>query len=415
LILAVCPNSLAALSLLTAAAVRERAQVILGAGLADRLEYFRVDLHQLEEAADFTVAITLKAYPSLEIPFHSRWRHFAIDGDDRWMTIAGAARWGCVAARARAEFDLAIVSVLLDAGAGATWRYHDAVTGCDIGRSEGLALASLAMFCGGLFSATPSDRLRVDAIRLAELTTAALIDGLQAGPDNPLLGIAGRVDLLRRLGDVVSGAPSVFARNDEPRPGGLFDHLASLAPGGRIAAATILTEVLKHLGSIWPGRTVLGGIPLGDCWRHPAIAAGDATDQLMPLHKLSQWLTYSLIEPMARAGIVVTEIDGLTGLAEYRNGGLFIDTGVLVLRDQAHGERQHDVGSTLVVEWRALTVALLDRLAGLVRRRLGRDACQLPLPKILQGGTWAAGRAIARRLRADGSPPLHVMSDGTVF
>jgi hypothetical protein len=404
-----------ALSLLTASAVRERARLILETGLADRLEYFRVDLHRLEKAADFTVAITREAYPSLEIPSHSRWRHFAIDGDDRWMPIAATARWPCVAARARAEFDLAIVSVLLDAGAGATWRYGDAATGRNIGRSEGLALASLAMFCGGLFSAKLSDRLRVDAIKLAELTAAALGDGLQAGSDNPLLGIEGRADLLRRLGGAVSGAPSIFARNDEPRPGGLFDHLASLASSGQIAAATVLTEVLRHLGSIWPGRTVLGGVPLGDCWRHPAVKTGDATDQLMPLHKLSQWLTYSLIEPMERAGIAVTEIDGLTGLAEYRNGGLFIDTGALALRDQAYVERQHEVGSTLVVEWRALTVALLDRLAGLVRQRLGRDGNLLPLPKILQGGTWAAGRAIAQRLRADGSPPLQVISDGTVF
>jgi hypothetical protein len=408
------PDTLA-LSLLTAAAARERAHAILDAGLADRLEYFRVDLHRLEEAADLTAAITRESYPSLEIPFHSRWRHFAIDGDDRWMTIAGTARWRCAAARARAEFDLAIVSVLLDAGAGATWRYRDAVTGRTIGRSEGLALASLAMFGGGLFSAKSSDPLRVDARKLAELTTAALSDGFQVGSDNPLLGIEGRANLLRRLGGVVADASSVFARNDEPRPGGLFDHLVSLASGGQIAAGTILTEVLKHLGSIWPGRTVLGGIPLGDCWRHPAVKTCDATDQLVPLHKLSQWLTYSLIEPIERAGIVVTEIDGLTGLAEYRNGGLLVDTGALALRDQAHGERQHEVGSILVVEWRALTVAMLDRLAGLVRQRLGRDACQLSLPKILQGGTWAAGRALARRLRTDGSPPLQVMSDGTVF
>jgi hypothetical protein len=39
----------------------------------------------------------------------------------------------------------------------------------------------------------------------------------------------------------------------------------------------------------------------------------------------------------------------------------------------------------------------------------------LPLAKILQGGTWAAGRKIARERRADGSPPLRVVSDGTVF
>jgi uncharacterized protein DUF1688 len=409
------PDTLAALSLLTPAAVRERANLILETGLADRLEYFRVDLRRLAQAADLTGAITREAYPSLEIPFHSRWRHFTIDGDDRWMTIAGTVHWPTASARARAEFDLAIISVLLDAGAGAVWRYRDAVTRRYIGRSEGLALASLAMFRDGLFSAKVGDRLRADATRLKELATAALIDGLQAGPDNPILGIEGRADLLRRLGRIVLDTPSIFARNDEPRPGGLFDHLANLAPGGRIAASAVLTEVLKHLGPIWPGRMVLGGIPLGDCWHHPAIQTGDATDQLVPFHKLSQWLTYSLIEPMERAGIVVTEIDGLTGLAEYRNGGLFIDTGALALRDQARGKRQHEVGSTLVVEWRALTVALLDRLADNVRQRLGRHACELPLPKILQGGTWAAGRAIARRLRADSSPPLQVISDGTVF
>jgi hypothetical protein len=409
------PDTLAALSLLTPAAVRERANLILETGLADRLEYFRVDLRRLEQAADLTVAITREAYPSLEIPFHSRWRHFAIDGDDRWMRIAGTAHWSTAAARARAEFDLAIISVLLDAGAGAVWRYRDPVTGRYIGRSEGLALASLAMFRDGLLSAKAGDRLRADATRLKEFTTAALSDGLQVGPHNPVTGIEGRADLLRRLGHIVLDTPSVFARNDEPRPGGLFDHLTNLAPGGRIAASAVLAEVLKHLGSIWLGRVVLAGIPLGDCWHHPAIKTGDATDQLVPLHKLSQWLTYSLIEPMERAGMAVTDIDGLTGLAEYRNGGLLVDTGAIALRNQSHGNRQHRVDSTLVVEWRALTVALLDRVAALVRRRLSRDACELPLPKILQGGTWAAGRVIARRLRADGSPPLHVISDGTVF
>jgi Protein of unknown function (DUF1688) len=68
-----------------------------------------------------------------------------------------------------------------------------------------------------------------------------------------------------------------------------------------------------------------------------------------------------------------------------------------------------------VVEWRALTVALLDRLAALIRKRLGRDAASLPLARILQGGTWGAGRMLAAKLRADGGPPIAIISDGTVF
>jgi hypothetical protein len=408
-------DTLAALSLLTPAAVRERAQLILEAGLVGRLDHFTVDQDRLAQAADLTIAVTREAYPSLDIPFHSRWRHFVIDGVDRWMTAAGRSSWSSAAARARAEFDLVIISVLLDAGAGAAWRYHDAATGRAVGRSEGLALASLAMFCGGQFSAKPDDKLRADAVILKELTREQLISGFATGPANPMTGLEGRADLLRRLGSVIDSSPSVFGRDDSARPGGLFDHLAALAPDGRIAAATVLTEVLKHFGPIWPVRLSLGGIPLGDCWRHPAIRTADATDGLAPFHKLSQWLTYSLIEPMERAGLTVTDIDGLTGLAEYRNGGLFIDTGALSLRDVADGGRPHDVGSTVVVEWRALTVALLDRIAGLVRNRLGRDARDLPLARILQGGTWAAGRVIAGKLRADGAPPLQVVSDGTVF
>ena len=153
-----------------------------------------------------------------------------------------------------------------------------------------------------------------------------------------------------------------------------------------------------------------------------AIAGGirccgrqDTTDGLVPLHKLLQWLAYSLIEPLQWAGYVVTDVDGLTGLAEYRNGGLFVDTGVLTLRDPADAMRDHDVGSPLVVEWRALTVALLDELAGKVRRRLNVDAAAFPLARLLQGGTWAAGRSLAGKLRADGSPPIRVISDGSVF
>jgi hypothetical protein len=402
-------------ALLSAHAVRERAHRMLAIGLADRLPNFRIDLDRLDAAVDRTLAATRNNYPNLDVPFHSRWRHFVVGGQDRWAAIAEAAHWPDTAARARAEFDLVIVSTLLDAGAGPTWRYRDTASGARIGRSEGLALASLRMFASGLFAAQASAPLRVDAKVLERLSLAELRPGFQVGDDNQLVGLEGRVQLLHRLGAVVSATPAVFARHDAARPGGLFDHLLTKADQGRIAAPTILAELLRELSPIWPSRITLAGVALGDCWRHSSLVTDDATTGLVPLHKLSQWLTYSLIEPLERAGIAVTDIDELTGLAEYRNGGLFIDTGVLALRDPTDAERAHEVGSTLVVEWRALTVALLDRLAQALRARVGRDARTLPLAKILEGGTWAAGRVIAQALRADGSPPIKVISDGTVF
>jgi hypothetical protein len=134
----------------------------------------------------------------------------------------------------------------------------------------------------------------------------------------------------------------------------------------------------------------------------------------MPFHKLSQWLTYSLLEPFQWSGIRVDELDALTGLPEYRNGGLLLDTGALRLHDAAWAADEWTTGDELVVEWRALTVALLDELAPLVRSRLGVDAGRMPLACVLEGGTWAAGRALAQRLRG-GLPPLTIVSDGTVF
>ena len=104
-------------------------------------------------------------------------------------------------------------------------------------------------------------------------------------------------------------------------------------------------------------------------------AAGGEGDTkgLVPLHKLSQWTTYSLLEPMEAAGLTVTGLDELTGLAEYRNGGLFVDGGVLVPKHEAVVTEAHAPGSAVIVEWRALTVALLDLVAVKVRERLGLD------------------------------------------
>jgi hypothetical protein len=271
------------------------------------------------------------------------------------------------------------------------------------------------MFTAGTFSADPRQPLRADAEVLANFSVAELERGLQVSDTNPLVGLEGRVDLLRRLGALVASKPDVFGSFDKPRPGGLFDRLAAQADDLQLPAPAILSELLRELGPIWPSRLTLGGIALGDCWKHPALTTMDATSGLMPLHKLSQWLAYSLIEPLQTAGIRITDIDGLTGLAEYRNGGLFVDIGVLGFRDAADAQRDHEVASSLVVEWRALTVALLDRVADGLRQRLGLDATSLPLAKILEGGTWAAGRLLARERRADASPPIKVISDGTVF
>jgi hypothetical protein len=395
--------------------VRERAAEMLAAGVDGKLAHFSVDLARLPAVADFVADVIRGNYPDLKVPLHARWRHFVFGGRDLWAEIAQTTKWPDARARARAEFDLAIVSVLLDAGAGPDWRYRDDATGLTVARSEGLALASLRMVEAGLFSANPSNPLRADASRLAQLTEADLARGFQAGPNNPLTGLDGRAALLARLGKTMLANPQVFAKADGARAGGLFDHLVALSAGKTVPAPAILHELLLHLAAIWPDRLTLGGMSLGDCWHHAAIRRADATDGLMPLHKLSQWLTYSLIEPLQRAGLTVSDIDGLTGLAEYRNGGLIVDMGVIAPRNPAEATRPQPVDCEFVIEWRALTVALLDCLLPPVRDKLGVSAKTFPLGALLEGGTWAAGRKVAKDKRPDGGPPFTVVSDGTVF
>jgi hypothetical protein len=381
-------------------AIRERCRALLELGLADRLPHFRVDAARLPAVADYVLDVTRAAYPSLDIPVHSRWGHFDVGGVARNAELEARLAPLPPAERARAKLDLVVTSVLLDAGSGPTWKYGEPGGGT-YARSEGLAVASFRMFLAGAFSSDPGQPLRADAAGLQGLSLEALARGFQVTDANPLAGLEGRLALLHGLGRVL------------PRPGTLYDLLA--ARGSRVTATDVLGQVLESLGPIWPGRVTLDGVNLGDVWPHSALGAVDDPSALVPFHKLSQWLTYSLLEPLQEGGLTVTDLDALTGLPEYRNGGLLVDLGLLVPRDERLLRDAFAPGEEPIVEWRALTVALLDEVGKRVRERLGMTAEQLPLAKVLQGGTWSAGRKVAAQKRPGGTPPIRIESDGTVF
>jgi hypothetical protein len=401
------PNHQVLAWLCTPEAVRERCNALLALAEQDRL-HFAFDPGRLDDTVAYVAGVTRQNYPDLVIPYHARWRHFEVGGLDRWASLAVALCDDPVE-RARQRIELCTVSVLLDAGAGAAWRYREPATGLLLSRSEGLAVASLHAFRDGLFSSDPRQPLRADADGLSRLSDAALAAAFQVSPDNPLAGVAERAELLRRLGVALRCLPRLDCA--QARIGGVLDLWLQRAVNGALPARDLLTMTLEVLAPIWPERLMLAGERLGDIWRHPML--GD--DGLVPFHKLSQWLCYSMIEVLEEIPIAVAGLDDLTGLAEYRNGGLFIDLGVLAVRDRSLATRPLPVDHPAIVEWRALTVALLDRIAPMLRLRLGAGAEQLPLVRLLQGGTWDAGRRIARERRPDGGPPLVVLSDGTVF
>jgi hypothetical protein len=405
------PAAAAVAYLWTPEAIRELAGAVLRRGLAGGLAHFTIDLTRLDTAADLVAAITRERYPDGVVPVHSRWRHFGTGGHDRVAELETALRGVAGDERARVKIDLAVTSVLLDAGAGGDWAYVEAETGQRLGRSEGLAVASFRLFAGGFFSSDRAAPWRADAPGLLAISDERLGAALQVSATNPLPGVRGRASLLRSLGHALAQRPDLFG-SCPPRPGYLLDASRARGGPGRVDVRDLLYDVLVGFGSIWPGRLERNGVNLGDVWVHPAAGGAGATAGLVPFHKLSQWLTYSLIEPFVEAGLTVTDVDRLTGLAEYRNGGLFLDTGVLAPRHDAVVRELHRPDDEVVVEWRALTVALLDRLLPLVRERLGR--ADLSLASLLEGGTWAAGRRLADQRRG-GAAPIRVESDGTVM
>lgn len=395
------------------AAIRERCGQLFDLACRDQLQHFRCDLSKLESVANYVIQVTRQAYPDLNIPFHSRWRHFEVGTSKQRLTqLDQRLAHLSPIEKAAATFDLAITSVLLDAGAGATWQYIEPETGEVFCRSEGLAIASFNLFCDGLFS---SDRrsLQADSAGLQQLTESDLTQGFQVTDENPIVGLQGRLNLLRNLGKVLAQHPQLFG-SEQPRPGHLVRHLMNQAVDRRLPANAVLQAVLAGLGDIWAGRIAIAQVNLGDVWTHSALPDTGLGSQLVPFHKLSQWLTYSLLEPLQELGLEITGLDQLTGLPEYRNGGLCLDLGLLQAKHAAVTQTPYLPQSEVIVEWRSLTVILLDHIAAAIRTKLEMDEVTLPLVKVLQGGTWSAGRQIAATLRG-GTPPIQLESDGTVF
>ena len=339
----------------TTTAIRERCRNVLAAVRAGKSKWFTVNDAALAGAAVEVANVTRQRYPTLNIPYHSRWRHFEPGGVDREALLDAALGDASPAEKARAHIDLAVVSVLLDAGAGAAWRYVEASTGQTFTRSEGLGIASFHAFMQGVFSSDPSRPLRADANGLKVLTAQRLSSVFQVTPRNPLVGLEGRASLMQSLGVALASEPKWFG--GEMRPGGLFDALTENSSRKSIRADNVLGALLQGLGSIWPSGNQLDGVALGDCWRHPLAGGTGATAGWIPIHKLSQWMTYSLLEPFEWAGVQLTDLDALTGLAEYRNGGLLVDSGVRIAVPALLSEA-YSPSDEPIIEWRALTVEI---------------------------------------------------------
>lgn len=367
-------------------------------------------------AADFVIKVMLDNYPDLNIPYHSRSRHLEVAGIDRIDLIMKKT---VDIDRIKSVIEIVILSSLLDAGAGMQWSYKDHLSNSTLSKSEGLAVAVFNLYVQGIFSSNSNYPNQVDPLGLQHITESVLADGFQVSNKNPLIGLNGRLGVLVALGSCIENKPEYFnsesSISSDLRLGNILDYWINKSRENTLSMNIVFTSLLDALSDIWPGRYILDGINLGDVWQHSLSISMLNFEGYTPFHKLTQWVCYSLIEPLQEAGLKVTDINMLTGLPEYRNGGLFVDLKVLQPKKISDWYLKHKIDSEFIVEWRAMTVALLDNLAGIIRAKLNLTEDQLALSQILQGGTWAAGRIIAAQLRTDGGPPFKLDSDGTVF
>ncbi|RUP33936.1 hypothetical protein BC936DRAFT_138551 [Jimgerdemannia flammicorona] len=427
-------------------AIRERCTKVYDKAKAGKLHHFDVDTSKLTDVVQFVVSLIRRDHPDIsKIPPHSRWRHFDVGGRPRVQNLVNSWKGKCddPVEHTRRILDLVIVSVLLDAGAGTVWSYKEKSTGRTYRRSEGLGIASLDMFLDGAFSSNPDQPHQSNAAALIKLTEEQLRTGFQVTESNTLVGVEGRTGLLNKLGQALLDKPEFFPsqKGQSPRPDYLLAHPTSNKKKGPIIRVETIWTVVMGLGSIWPSRTQFNGVNLGDVWPCEAIrpqgSSPTTAEHFVPFHKLSQWLTYSMIEPITKIlGATVEGLDLLTGLPEYRNGGLLIDTGLLVLKKsdyergianykenaQKNGQSGVEVvpmfesSDPVIVEWRALTVIYLDVVADHVRSALKVNKKQMSLAQVLEGGTWMAGRELAEISRPNTKePPIVIKSDGTLF
>ncbi|KAH7274547.1 hypothetical protein MRS44_000590 [Fusarium solani] len=418
--------------LLSLRAIRDRAKIVGDVAKSGKLSHFDLHEEKLDEVVDFVASVIKRDFGPDKfhtIPPHGRWQHFEVGNVPRITSIMD--KWeeeGCdVTEKTRRLIDLFFVSVLLDAGAGDDWRYKEPGSGQVYERSEGIAVASLDMFNELAFTTdtTPT----VNGNGLKQLDTDKLAQGFQVSDSNPMLGVDSRAALLRSLGQSLLDHPDVFGA--EGRPGNLVDYLVKTAGESSELDILVLWDVLQTLLiPIWPkDRTVIGGTAIGDAWPLSTLRTGGqsdaAADNIQPFHKLTQWLTYSLMVPFQRVlGLQWINADSLTALPEYRNGGLFVDLGVLSLKKEtldrgleaSGGELPlFEAGDDTIVEWRALTLVLIDKLYTKIQSRMG-DGVQLSMAQLLEAGTWKSGREVAAQRRPKTkSSPIIIKSDGTVF
>ncbi|QDG74505.1 DUF1688 family protein [Labrenzia sp. PHM005] len=392
--------------------VRKLSKEFLNRAVRGDLQYVTVDSSKLDQALIKTLEITKQTYPDFQIPPYGVWRLFEAGGVDRWSALASAREFQTADELLTAASDLAILAVYMDVSTPPGWSYEDTMAGTVATGRQATALAAINMFAAGSFSSDPVDPFRVDADALIRLETEELASGLQwnAGRDAALLKKLQRH--LKRFGEALALRADLFGEGETTRPGNLLVKLGSEG-WGSVDATAILDRLLQSLAPLWEGGAAKGDVSFGDSFEFSGESGQDGP-RTIPFHLTAQVMVYSLVEPLAWAGYEVDELDTLTGPADAEHAALFVEAGVLrITSDEA--DLTSEQANDRMIELRAITGALIDQLADMLRKELEVEAEQLPLSCILEGGTNRAGAEILRENGALREKLAKFLNPSTIF
>ncbi|ORX52807.1 DUF1688-domain-containing protein [Hesseltinella vesiculosa] len=395
--------------------LREQCLKIQQLANKNQLRHFDVDSTKFQDMVD------LRDYQGMpdQMPMYGQWYRFGCHGQIKTLLQS----WQGVSPLAQTQrlVDLFVVASALDVESVSrqrSWHYKDPKTSRAIGGSQGIAMATLDLFKAGAFSCDPQDPFRVDGEKLKTPGQPTHFRvSLQPKSASHLPGLEDRLSLLQHIGHVLQSQPCF--RGDQGtsfRPGHFIDYLLD-------HHATIHTKKgpLIPLETLWPGAMQLGELwarPEGDIQDCPSLLLDSATsmEAKIPFHKYTQWLIYSISEPMEKLlGATIEGKDLLTPVPDHWQGGLLLDTGFLTLKPEETkrgldqfsknakrlGQVQMEVApmfekdDPVVIEWRALTVAYMDIIADQVRQALRQTRTSLPLSKFMEAGSYSVGKDLA--------------------
>lgn len=343
--------------------VRERAWMLLAAVERGESEHFNLSPESVSTVALALASAIRETTPDLRPPLATLWPRLQRDHPAAVERLAASVAGLDGQGRARAGADMALLALVI------------APDGVEPG------LGALAQFfAAGGTTTRPADGPALNAPGLRRLlagdTAVALPDELR-----PVLQDPATRQRLETLATGLEQDAETFGADG--RFGTLLDRIAGPARSDGLTAQGMLDRLGPLLDPVAGSTVRIGGSIAGDIWRHPLAWADDRSRELVPFHCLLQSLVLDLVEPLAEAGIKLDGLEELTVPATRRLAADILRLGLVNPRHAAVARLRHPPGSDIVVELRALSIALADRLVDRLRQELNLTVRDLPAVRIV--------------------------------